>query len=218
MDFERFVKYVELHDLASRPWRPPVGAGWHPMLHDALTKIDAIVGGDASRFRVDQIKEKFGALRFYVRVVDDLREPVFTIKDEIERRSARTCEVCGADAQIESYGGWYGCLCPTHAIEMLDERKIKIGSTGWRLGRIGRRVALIDKVTGEELGELKFAEIEARVAANMLALRAAAEAPQLGRKSPVGSEARKEVVLWRHAKFVANRHRLSGRDRQPDGQ
>lgn len=212
MDFGRFVKYVELDELAPRPWRPPVGAGWHPMLHEALTKIDTIVGGDASRFRIDQIKEKFGALRFYVRVADEaLGKQVLEIKDEIERRSARMCETCGADAQIHNYGGWYGCLCPAHAIEMIEERKIKIGSSEWRLGRIEEKVVLIDKVTCEELGDPKFSEIEARVAENILKLKQEAEDPMLGRRSAVGSQARSEVAMWQHGKFVANRSGRFGR-------
>lgn len=212
MDFRRFEKYVELDELASSPWRPAVGAGWHPMIHEALAKIDALVGGDASRFRIDRIKEKFGALRFYVCVADDaIGKQVLEIKDDIERRSARICETCGAAAQIHNYGGWYGCLCPTHAIKMIDERKIKIGSTHWRLGRINERVALIDKVTGAELGDEKLAEIEARVEANMLVLRKEAEAYAVGQKSAVGSEARREVAMWRHARFVA---KWSGRPDQ----
>jgi hypothetical protein len=45
MDFRRFVKCVEHDELAPGPWKPPVDAGWHPMIHEALVQIDALVGG-----------------------------------------------------------------------------------------------------------------------------------------------------------------------------
>jgi len=200
MDFRGFAKYVERDGPAYSLWRPPVGAGWHRMIHEALVKIDAIVGGDDSRFRIDQIEEEFGALRFYICVADDpIGKQLPEINDEIERQSAQMCETCGAAARIHNYGGWYGCLCPAHAYEMIEERRLKIDSAGWRLGRIEDRVVLIDMVAGRESGAEKLAEVEA----NMFVLTQEADAPVPGRRSAIGNEARSEVADRQHATFVA---------------
>jgi hypothetical protein len=72
---------------------------------------------------------------------------------------------------------------------MIEERRLKICSTGWRLGRINERAALIDKSTGEELSDGKFVEIEARVEANMVIVREEAGDTVLGQRSAVRSEA-----------------------------
>jgi hypothetical protein len=205
-DFDRFRKYVSGDVPVPTPWKPPVGEGWHAMIFDALQKIDALVGGDASKFKIGQIKEKFGSLRFYCFVDDEsAADEVFAIAEEIEARSATMCESCGAPAQIHGYGGWYACLCPHHAMIEIERREMKIGATGWRLGRIDERPAIIDKATGREIGDEKFREIEARVEATAKALEAEEGARKLGQKSAVGSVARSETAYWRHAKYVSGR-------------
>ncbi len=205
-DFDRFRKYVADDGPVPSPWKPPVGEGWHALIREALEKIDALVGGDAAKFRIGQIKEKFGSLRFYCFVDDEsVADEVFSIAEEIEARSATMCESCGAPAQIHSYGGWYGCLCPSHAMIEIERREMKIGATGWKLGRIDGRPAIIDKATGGEIGDEKFREIEARVAATWKVIEAEEKTQKLGQKSAVGSGARSETVYWRQAKYVAGR-------------
>jgi hypothetical protein len=204
---EKFRKYLADATTEAVPWVPPVGAGWHSMIVAALEQIDALVGGDASKFQVDQIKEKFGTLRFHCRVEDDaLRDAILKIIDDIETRSASMCERCGAPAQVHQYAGWLGCLCPEHAMQEIELRGMKLGARGWKLARIEGRPALIDKSAHGELGDERFAEIEARVVATMRAIAEEEGAGlRLGQRSSVGSSAASEVAQWRHAKFVAGR-------------
>lgn len=60
---------------------------------------------------VDQVKEKFGTLRFYYTGGDD------TIRGMVrmaEAMSAVTCEECGVPGE-QRHGGWIRTLCDTHA-------------------------------------------------------------------------------------------------------
>lgn len=56
---------------------------------------------------VTQIKEKFGTLRFYVGGAPD---HVYEAIDAAQRKSAETCEDCGAAGKRRS-GGWIRTLC-----------------------------------------------------------------------------------------------------------
>jgi hypothetical protein len=56
---------------------------------------------------VEQVKEKFGSLRFYVRGGD---EYVYGMIRMAEAISAKTCEYCGAKAEITTKG-WIKNIC-----------------------------------------------------------------------------------------------------------
>ena len=120
MSFIVFSKYLGLRGDKPSDWQPECDAGWHPMILEALAKIDKIVGGDADKFRIRQIKEKFGELRFYFAADDDVRAEIAAIVDAIEKRSRSMCEVCGVDGcSIKSYSGYYKCVCVEHARELM---------------------------------------------------------------------------------------------------
>jgi len=202
-DFERFQKYLGVYADVPAPWKPPVGEGWHGIIFDALVKIDAIVKGDPSKFRIEQIKEKFGALCLYNTADESVREQIDAIEQDLDQKSEFTCEECGARAEIHDYQNWYKCWCPAHAAKFISEHKIVLGARGWKLGKIGERVALIDKETGAELGDAKFKEIDTRVEANRATRKRESDAGL--RVSKVKSSASAEIKYWRHARFVARR-------------
>lgn len=58
-------------------------------------------------FRVDQVKEKYGTLRFYCGGNGVINKYIRLA----ERLSAHTCEVCGKRGQLDQNGGWYSTLC-----------------------------------------------------------------------------------------------------------
>jgi hypothetical protein len=58
----------------------------------------------------DQVKEKFGTLRFYVHGGDDYTDGVVSMA---EAMSGVTCEVCGKPGTT-SGGGWITTLCVEH--------------------------------------------------------------------------------------------------------
>ena len=60
---------------------------------------------------VDQVKEKFGSLRFYYHGGDEYVDGLVRMAESM---SATTCEVCGNKGKIEGRGWWYSCRCPEH--------------------------------------------------------------------------------------------------------
>lgn len=64
-------------------------------------------------FKVDQVKEKFGTLRFYSGVTDDIQKYIYLA----ERLSEVTCEVCGKPGELQSPRGWYSTVCKDHKKE-----------------------------------------------------------------------------------------------------
>lgn len=58
----------------------------------------------------EQVKEKFGTLRFYYRGGDDY---IHGLAAMAEAMSGFTCEECGAPGEVRG-GGWVRTLCETH--------------------------------------------------------------------------------------------------------
>lgn len=95
---------------------PECQAGWYQLILNLDAKISRIEPG----YRVDQVKEKFGGLRFYydqMSINDDSRERVDTLVDAAEQMSYTVCEVCGtSDSTVTAAGDgyWVKTLCATH--------------------------------------------------------------------------------------------------------
>ena len=60
---------------------------------------------------ITQIKEKFGTLRFYVASAPD---HVYAAIDAAEKKSAETCEQCGAPGRLQN-DGWMRTVCKKHS-------------------------------------------------------------------------------------------------------
>lgn len=65
------------------------------------------------RVVVDQVKEKFGGLRFYYHGGDDFVDGMVRMA---ESWAAQTCETCGDPGTIR-HGGWVRTLCDKHEEE-----------------------------------------------------------------------------------------------------
>jgi len=87
-----------------------VGEGWHQLLHnleDQLNQIDP-------NFELQQVKEKFGGLRYYAQSpADGFHEAI----DIAEEASFHLCEVCGKHGETKSIQGWLKTLCEEHYAE-----------------------------------------------------------------------------------------------------
>ena len=87
-----------------------VGPGWEPLV-DELHALVLALNPDVI---VDQVKEKFGGLRYYVSHNPRTgSEAISALIDEYEKRASETCEWCGASG-ITDGNGWLKTLCPTH--------------------------------------------------------------------------------------------------------
>ena len=117
-----------------------ISKGWLPLLTQMLTDIDRLLDDDhAARFRVKQIKGKFGSMRFYWALGDEqttvkriLGEPgkrlecgptnpsplFLQLRQRVaaaQQVSGETCEACSRPASIDRHDGWLYALCETCA-------------------------------------------------------------------------------------------------------
>lgn len=100
-------------------WGIDVGDGWHGLLDQCMEKLQYFCDicsshGNEVQVLADQIKEKYGGLRFYVSVygantIED--NIVDDIISEAERKAANTCEATGENGSLCKRGGWYRTLC-----------------------------------------------------------------------------------------------------------
>jgi hypothetical protein len=71
------------------------------------------MGPGCDQVVVEQIKEKFGTLRFYATGGDDTTDGMMTMAESM---SAILCEECGAPGE-RRHGGWIRTLCDEHEAE-----------------------------------------------------------------------------------------------------
>ena len=83
----------------------PVKSGWHPLIQELCVKLWSL-GWDG---QVDQVKEKFGGLRFYVATGS---EPIWQLIQPMESQSYDVCELCGTSpATINRNRYWLKTFC-----------------------------------------------------------------------------------------------------------
>jgi hypothetical protein len=100
-------------------WGLECGEGWFNLLDNCMNKLQYfcdLCSKDDREVQVvaNQIKEKYGTLRFYYTSygANDVESRIIdNIVSAAERASERTCEVTGNDGASCSRGGWYKTLC-----------------------------------------------------------------------------------------------------------
>lgn len=91
-----------------------VGKGWARIIENMAEDLFAL-GWDGT---VAQIKEKFGALRFYFEpngIPDKFRRVALAVELMHEGQSMSFCEACGKSGIVRR-GGWIKTLCTEHAL------------------------------------------------------------------------------------------------------
>ena len=84
------------------------GDGWFDLIKKLCEKLNAL---NLKNFRVIQVKEKFGGLRFYIGPVKTKKaDKVFRLIDKATEKSYRTCEACGRPGKPNKEG-WIKTLC-----------------------------------------------------------------------------------------------------------
>jgi hypothetical protein len=97
-------------------WGFECGDGWYDIL-DHLCGAITEYTHDPDEIYVDQIKEKFGRLRFYLSREDDVIHGMVTLA---EYMSGHTCEVCGNRGETRG-GSWFVTLCDKHHEERIGK-------------------------------------------------------------------------------------------------
>ena len=104
-------------------WGMECGDGWYNLLDDLLEKLDFISKHSGTQVVADQIKEKFGTLRFYYSTIIKTDFNVEPVVDKIisdlviraEQKSSKTCEKTGKEGTLCSRHGWLKTLCKEEA-------------------------------------------------------------------------------------------------------
>jgi hypothetical protein len=105
-------------------WGFECGDGWFDILDHLMGNIQHHIDWKNREKEIvpqvvlEQVKEKFGTLRFYYRGGDDYIHGMVAMAESM---SGIMCEVCGAPGQREG-GGWIKTLCETHREER-EQRK-----------------------------------------------------------------------------------------------
>ena len=76
------------------------------------------------KYRIAEIKEKYGELRWYDFGVPKMGTKIWDIIDYYTELSRHTCYVCGAPAEVTDDGGWLITMCPD-CIKKMNETRAK---------------------------------------------------------------------------------------------
>jgi uncharacterized protein with HEPN domain len=108
-----------------------VGDGWFRLIE----RLSAKMATDPELV-VAQVKEKFGTLRFYLKLGANLRPDLRLARDRAVRESAHTCEVCGNPGKLLTrWRGWLAVRCgPCHWLDdMVETCRTLTAECAWRV-------------------------------------------------------------------------------------
>jgi hypothetical protein len=91
-------------------WGFECGDGWYELIDALCLTLQHATKHGAPQVVATQVKEKFGALSFQTRGVNDEQEGMIGLA---ETMSARLCEVCGNRGKLIR-AGWVRCRCSEH--------------------------------------------------------------------------------------------------------
>jgi len=120
-----------------------VGEGWWPMLETLCgiiqkhidntnnrrasllekNEFNQAIPDEVPQVVVEQIKEKFGSLRFYYQGGDEFIHGAVWLAESM---SGQLCEECGAPGE-RGGNGWISTLCKTHRTEREERKLLKEG-------------------------------------------------------------------------------------------
>lgn len=88
-----------------------VGPGWAKLIDKIYDKLppDAFI---------EQVKEKYGTLRFYV---SNISEEIWDYVHQVESESSEVCEQCGKPGKLYT-NGWWRTLCADCEEERMKKR------------------------------------------------------------------------------------------------
>ena len=96
-----------------------VPTGWCALVDQLCEDLEVAAGASVHLVRIDQIKEKFGALRIYLYVGDDaptdLEPRLRAFIDAAEASSLTICDVCGASGSLITGDGRVRVACGDHS-------------------------------------------------------------------------------------------------------
>lgn len=111
-------------------WGIEIHAGWRSIMERLLQRLEAEIAAQPAdhrdRFRIVQIKEKFGRLTVYLE--SEATPEMRAALQDAEEMSIATCEVCGAPGRLAECKAWWAARC-VGAREMDAPREVGIAAT-----------------------------------------------------------------------------------------
>lgn len=92
--------------------------GWVSLIDGTLRLITRYASKHDLEVKVDQVKEKFGLLRVYLRGGDIMVDRILDVAEVI---SSCTCEVCGGAGRLFQVNGWLQVRCLKHQLPRPEE-------------------------------------------------------------------------------------------------
>jgi hypothetical protein len=93
-----------------------IHAGRRGIMERLLERLEAEIARqpleERDRFRIAQIKEKFGRLTVYL--ASEATPEMWAALDEAAEASIVTCEVCGAPGRLAERNAWWAARCADH--------------------------------------------------------------------------------------------------------
>ena len=90
------------------------GGGWYELIDKLCNQLVSL----NNTIVADQVKEKFGGLRFYAHFTADELErknaKMWKLIDNAENESYTICEECGNAGRLSTSGSWLRTLCDKH--------------------------------------------------------------------------------------------------------
>ena len=86
-------------------------AGWENLVTDISRRLEIHARQHNQALTVDQIKSKFGQLRYYVSASDPIADQMI---EEAEQKSITICEECGAPGVRNRSRKWIMTVCEQH--------------------------------------------------------------------------------------------------------
>jgi hypothetical protein len=108
IEYDKFDMYAEEMSFNPR-CGAHVGNGWLLLVDELI--IQLIMLGFKPEDQIDQIKEKFGGLRFYV--CGDISPEMHELISAAEKESFEICENCGEPGRNHGGHYWIKTLCDT---------------------------------------------------------------------------------------------------------
>jgi len=107
-----FIKRYEDMKSTAMCWGFECGDGWFWLLDNLCQSIQSYIDYNThkniTQVTVEQVKEKFGGLRFYIEGGDDTIHGMISLA---ERMSYNICETCGSTENIGQTSGWIKNIC-----------------------------------------------------------------------------------------------------------
>ncbi len=98
------------------------GDGWYELIYNLSSQIHTVLLDLPEELqkevRVDQVKQKFGPMRFYIggllNVPEDKKDLIRALIHSAQEASKTICEDCGAAGKVVNEYGFLHVACPNH--------------------------------------------------------------------------------------------------------